>query len=142
MLTILVSLTLLYLQIRKNEKALTRAEKWNVKLPFSVYLAWISVATIANVTQVLYFISWNGFGLTPEIWTVIMLLVATVVGLLMLLREMDIAFALVLVWAFIGIADKQAAFLNVARTAWLASGLILLVIALTAVKILKLRKGE
>lgn len=142
MLIILVSLTLLYLQIRKNEKALTRAEKWNVKLPFSVYLAWISVATIANVTQVLYFIGWNGFGLTPEIWTVIMLLVATVVGLLMLLREMDIAFAFVLVWAFIGIADKQAAFLNAARTAWLASGLILLVIALTAVRILRLRKGE
>jgi len=140
MLIILVALIYLYLQFRRGEKPLTRAEKRNVKLPFSVYLGWISVATIANVTQVLYFIGWDGFGLAPEVWTVIMLLVATIVGLLMLLRELDIAYALVLVWSFAGIALKQAAYVSVARTAWLGSGLLVIMIALTTIRINRLKK--
>lgn len=140
MLIILVALIYLYLQFRRSEKPLTRAEKRNVKLPFSVYLGWISVATIANVTQLLYFIGWDGFGLAPEVWTVIMLLVATVVGLLMLLRELDIAYALVLVWSFAGIALKQAAYVSVARTAWFGSGLLVIMIALTAIRMNRLKK--
>jgi len=140
MLIILVSLIYLYLQFRRVEKPLTKQEKRFIKIPFSVYLGWISVATIANVTQVLYFINWDGFGLAPEVWTVIMLLVATVVGLLMLLRELDIAYALVLVWSFAGIAVKQAAYLNVARTAWLGAGLLLIMAILTLIRRNKLTK--
>ena len=140
MLIILVSLIYLYLQFRRVEKPLTKAEKRFIKIPFSVYLGWISVATIANVTQVLYFINWDGFSLAPEVWTVIMLLVATVVGLLMLLRELDIAYALVLVWSFAGIAVKQAAYLNVSRTAWLGAGLLILMAILTLIRRNKLAK--
>ena len=142
MLVILISLIYLYLQFRRNANPLTPAEKRYVKLPFSLYLGWISVATIANVSQVLYFIGWDGFGLAPELWTVVMLLVATIVGLLMLLRERNIAFALVLVWAFIGIALKQSAFLDVVRTAWLGSGLILLMVLLTIVRLFRLKKEK
>jgi translocator protein len=142
MLIILVSLVYLYLQFRNNPEPLSPAEKRNVKLPFSLYLGWISVATIANVSQVLYFIGWDGFGLAPEMWTVIMLLVATILGLLMLLREWDIAFGLVLVWAFIGIALKQSAYLVVVRTAWLGSGLIVLMTILTIFRIIKLKKEK
>jgi len=140
MLIILVSLIYLYLQFRRVEKPLTKQEKRFIKIPFSVYLGWISVATIANVTQVLYFINWDGFSLAPEVWTVIMLLVATVVGLLMLLRELDIAYALVLVWSFAGIAVKQAAYLNVSRTAWLGAGLLILMAILTLIRRNKLAK--
>ena len=55
------------------------AKTWAVRVPFSIYLGWITVATIANVTQVLYNAGWNGFGLSPETWLVIMLAVAVVV---------------------------------------------------------------
>jgi len=140
MVIILISLIYLYRQFKQSEKPLTRAENQYVKLPFSVYLGWISVATIANVSQVLFFTGWSGFGLAPEIWTVIMLLVAAIVGLLMMLRELDAAFALVLVWAFAGIAVKQSSNLLVSRTAWLASGLLTIVIILTFVRINRMKK--
>lgn len=142
MLIILASLVYLYLQFRRHDAPLTPVEKRYVKLPFSLYLGWISVATIANVSQVLFFIGWDGLGLAPEIWTVIMLLVAAIVGLLMLLRERDVAFGLVLVWAFVGIALKQSAYQAVARTAWLGSGLIILMIVLTIVRIIKQKKDN
>ena len=79
-------------------------------------------------TQVLFYFGWGGWGISPAIWAVIMLVVATVLGFLMLWREYDIAYTLVLVWAFIGIANSQADTSLVANTAWLVS--LLLVIAM------------
>jgi hypothetical protein len=126
MLTILASLLYIYVQISKEGADLDRNQKWLVKLPFSIYLGWISVATIANVTQVLFYFGWGGWGVSPAIWAVIMLAVATVLGLLMLWREYDIAYTLVLVWAFIGIANSQADTALVANTAWLVSSLLVI----------------
>jgi len=126
MLTILGSLIALYLQFGKTKSSLSSLEVWLVKVPFSIYLGWISVATIANFSQVLFFAGWNGFGLSSIIWTVIMIAVATLLGILMLLREKDYAYAAVLVWAFIGIASKQANYPSVFYTAWAGTGLIIL----------------
>lgn len=137
MLTLLASLLYIYIQIATVKSDFDRNQNWLVKLPFSIYLGWISVATIANVTQVLYYFEWGGWGISPAIWAVIMLAVATVLGLLMLWREWDGAYALVLVWAFIGIANSQAETALVANTAWVASAI--LVIALILVFFLKRR---
>jgi len=126
MLTILVSLISLYRQFNKTESPLTPSELWLVKVPISIYLGWISVATVANISQVLFFTGWNGFGLSPEIWTVIMLAVGAVLGILMLLRERDFAYAAVLIWAFIGIATKQANNPTIVYSAWSAAGFIIL----------------
>ena len=126
MLTILGSLIALYLQFGKTKSPLSSSEVWLVKVPFNIYLSWISVATIANFSQVLFFAGWNGFGLSPVIWTVIMLAVAALLGILMLLREKDYAYAAVLVWAFIGIASKQANYPSVFYSAWAGTGLIIL----------------
>ena len=128
MLTILVSLLHIYIQISKAGSRLDRNQKWFVKLPVSIYLGWISVATIANFTQVLYFFDWGGWGISSAIWAVIMLAVATVLGLLMQWRENNMAYVLVLVWAFIGIANSQADTALVANTAWATSALLVLAI--------------
>jgi hypothetical protein len=126
MLTILMSLISLYRQFNKDESPLTPSELWLVKVPISIYLGWISVATVANISQVLFFTGWNGLGLSPEIWTVIMLAVGAVLGFLMLLRERDFAYAAVLIWAFIGIAAKQANNPTIVYSAWSAAGFIIL----------------
>ena len=96
-------------------------EKWCVDYPFSTYLGWISVATIANITDYLYFIGWDGFGIPPQVWAVIMLAVATSLGLVMALRRRDACYLLVLVWSFAGIAVKQSGVPLVAYSAWLAA---------------------
>ncbi len=77
--------------------------KYGVHLPFSIYLGWLTVATIANASAFLLAMHWEGFGIAPRYWTVYMLMVGTFLGLLLLFRRKDIGFALVLIWAFFGI---------------------------------------
>lgn len=124
MLTLLGTLLYIYMQIAKVSPGMSRAQKWMVQIPFSIYLGWVSVATIANVTQVLYYFDWGGWGISPQIWAVIMLVVAALLGIAMVLREKDTAFNLVLVWALIGIALKQASSQPVSVTAWVVTGIL------------------
>jgi hypothetical protein len=121
MLGLLGLLIVSYLRLNVGRTPVGTAEKWSVDVPFSTYLGWISVATIANVTDWLYFVNWNGFGIAPEIWAVIMLLVASLVGVLMALTRRDSAYLFVFAWSFVGIAIKQAAVPMVAYTAWAAA---------------------
>lgn len=130
MLALLLTLVTIYLRLDNGRVQVSTAEKWCVNIPFSVYLGWISVATIANITDLLYYWRWDGWGIAPELWAVIMLVVATALGLAMTLMRGDVAFLLVLVWSFIGIAIKQAATPIVANTAWVMVLLVALMIPL------------
>ncbi len=136
MLILLGSLLFIYVQIMRAEP-LTTAQKWLVRLPFSLYLGWISVATIANFSQVLFYLDWNGFGISGQLWAAIMLVIAAVLGLLMAWREYDIAYVLVLVWAFVGIYNKFPETALVGYTALAATGV--LVLALVAKPLFKPR---
>jgi benzodiazapine receptor len=126
-LSVLVMLTLLglliasYLKLNVGRTSVGNAEKWCVDIPFSVYLGWISVATVANVTEYLYSIHWTGFGIAPQVWAVIMLAIACLLGFLMTISRRDIGYAFVLVWSFAGIAQKQADTALVANSAWVAA---------------------
>jgi hypothetical protein len=125
MLTLLGLLIASYLSLDVNRASVSRAERWSVDIPFSVYLGWVTVATVANITSWLYSIGWNGFGIAPQVWAVIMIVVASIVGLAMTITRRDAAYLFVLVWSFIGIALKQADVANVATTAWIGTGLML-----------------
>ena len=91
MLTLLVSLIAIYLRLDVGRAEVSTAEKWSVHIPFSIYLGWISVATIANITQWLYYLGWNGWGIPPEVWAVIMLAAGVVISVLMSLTRGDVA---------------------------------------------------
>lgn len=130
-LSVLVMLTLLglliasYLRLNVNHSFVQRTEYWSVDVLFSVYLGWITVATVANITDWLYFIGWNGFGISAQVWAVIMLAVASLLGLAMALTRRDTGYLAVLVWAFIGIAVKQTSAPMVVLSAWIAAALML-----------------
>ena len=124
MLTLLVSLIIIYLRLGIGVREVGAGMRWAVHIPFSVYLGWISVATIANTTDLLYYWNWGGWGISPQAWAVIMLAVAVLLGLIMALRRRDVAFLAVLLWAFAGIAVKQALFPPVANAAWIAALLV------------------
>ena len=66
MLILLGLLIASYLNLNVGRTPVGAAEKWCVDIPFSVYLGWISVATIANISDWLYYVHWNGFGLDPQ----------------------------------------------------------------------------
>jgi len=126
MLGILLTLIVIYLRLGTGRTKVSAAERWFVQVPFSIYLGWITVATVANVTQLLDYLNWGGWGISPEIWTVIILGAATLIGSLVSLTRGDIAYMLVLVWAFAGIAIKHTATPLVAIAAWVAVGIVVL----------------
>lgn len=105
MIVILISLILIN-RILKEEK-LTSRENLFIRLPFSVYFGWITVATIANITTWLISINWNGFGISEIAWTIILLLVGIIIGILTLLANKDIPYGLVIIWAYMGIMVKH-----------------------------------
>lgn len=134
MLILLTSLIMVYLILGVNQTPVSKGERWAVHVPFSIYLGWISVATIANITDLLWYVGWNGFGLAPEIWAVIMLAVAVVLAYLMALRRHDVAYLLVLAWAFAGIGSKQVATPLVSTAAWIATGLVLVAVVVALLR--------
>jgi hypothetical protein len=137
MIVLLGALITIYGRLRSAFPSVTALERWSTHLPFRIYLGWITVATIANTTIVLYDLGWRGAPLTEPLWAVIMLGVATVIGLFFALRLRDAAFTLVLVWAFVSIAVKQN---DAPLVAYTAAGMTF-VLALAAVSALVRRSS-
>ncbi len=132
MLILFASLLIIYLRLGIGEAGQSNLEKYFVHLPFSIYLGWITVATIANITALLVSIGWKGFGLNPQIWTVAVIIVAVLISAGMLFRKKDIYYNFVIIWALIGIAFKRALF-NDAYAVYIAaiSGIIILTVLCT-----------
>lgn len=78
-----------------------------IKASFGIYLGWICIATIANVTAVLVTSGWNGFNISHEEWTIIMIAVGTLLVALTIYRLNNPFLGLAVVWAFLGIAIKR-----------------------------------
>ncbi len=110
-LSVVLMVGLLYCLIRiedvLKDKTYTFAERMLIRNPFAVYFGWISVATIANITTWLVSIKWDGWGIKPDIWTIIMLIVGALLGIVVMYRNMNCAYGLVFIWAFYGILAKH-----------------------------------
>jgi hypothetical protein len=105
MVGLLVSLIVIYRRV--YGQARSRAESIWVVGAFSVYLGWITVATVANASYVLYDLRWDGFGISEANWASIMLVVAALVAGFIAWTRRDWAYTAVLVWALVGIIVKQ-----------------------------------
>ena len=129
MFSLLALLIVIYLSLGIGRARYHGTERWCLALPFSIYLGWITVATIANVTSVLDFVRWTGWGISPVTWTVIMLAGGVLIAALMSLTRGDIAYSFVIIWGFIGIAIKHAGTPTVATSAWIATVLVAVMLA-------------
>ena len=126
MLTLLATLLFTYEGLRKDNDDATRSEFWLASIPFSIYLGWISVATIANASDVLYYFKWGQFGISAEVWMVVILAVVAALAWLMSIRRQDIAYLAVLIWAIFGITVKFPAAGIITSATWAALALIAL----------------
>ena len=129
MLVLLATLIVTYLRLGIGRMAVPAAETWTTRLTFSVYLGWITVATVANVTSLLDYVKWNGFGLAPEIWMSLVLAAVLAIAVLMNFTRRDVAYTLVILWALAGIAVKHAVVAAVAIPTWVVFGLVALTLA-------------
>jgi hypothetical protein len=112
MVILLASLLTMYVRLGIGKSEVSNKEKWFVHVPISLYLGWITIATVANATAVIVDLSINkllysGYWLSEVYWTNFMLLIATIITILMLYKRKDIAYSLVVIWAFIGILTKR-----------------------------------
>ncbi|MBN2443214.1 MAG: tryptophan-rich sensory protein [Spirochaetales bacterium] len=147
MFAILGCLLSIYLRLDIGKSKSSLMEKVFYDIPFSIYLGWITVATIANITAFLVTIGWNGFGIPENIWTIVMIGAAAVITLLVLFTRKDIAYALVIIWALGGIIIKRTNAMfppreGIVVTAGICMGLIGLGVIGTGVKmVMERRKG-
>lgn len=95
----LITLTQIILKLRK----IHQKKRWLLPVTFGMYAGWLMIATVVNIASALVKIKWNGFGLRPELWGVIILTVALVLVLLVLTRLRNAIFPLPVAWAYFGI---------------------------------------
>ncbi|MFP5343628.1 MAG: tryptophan-rich sensory protein [Candidatus Limnocylindria bacterium] len=108
MIALLLTLIAIHLRLWDARSSLTTASRWAIRIPFSTYLGWITVATIANIAQTLSALGVGGFGL--EVETVIaaaVLLIGLAIAVTFVRRFGDVAYGLVIVWAYAGIVVKE-----------------------------------
>ena len=108
MVAFLLVLLRLYIAIRPMKNQMSFIYRLWTFHAFVVYLAWICVATIANVTALLVGVGWQGEPLSPQIWSMVMILIALVLGIFMVGKQKQPAFGFLLAWAFWGIYAKQS----------------------------------
>jgi len=113
LLSVVIMLVLLYslFKIYSNVQRTRPHALWDnifILTMSSMYLGWISVATIANVTALLVSMGWNGWGMTEPMWASIMIIIAAILGITAVFSKQDIPFALVIIWALWGIYSKQS----------------------------------
>lgn len=106
---ILQLVMLLAAYARIDNRTVTAREKWLIRVPFSVYLSWVSVAVIANFAAYLSYARMGGFGINDTVWTVILIVAAAIIAIYVLFKKQDIVFASVFIWAFIGILVRHIA---------------------------------
>jgi hypothetical protein len=109
MVILLGTLAAIYIRLNIGRSAAGTLEKYMVHLPMSIYFGWITVATIANVTALLVAYKWNRFGISEQVWAIIMIGIAAGLALLVLFYRKDLFYALVVDWAVLGILIKRTA---------------------------------
>jgi hypothetical protein len=109
MAALFITLLSIYLRLGTGRSQARAAEKGMVHIAFSVYLGWITIATIANVTAFLVDIGWDRFGLSEQFWAVLVIAVGIVITLGVLFSRNDIYYALVADWAILGILLQRLA---------------------------------
>ncbi len=76
---------------------------WLLPLTFGMYGGWLFIATVVNIPATLVKLKWNGFGLNPEIWAGIILIIAIILVFLVTLKNKNAIFPLPIAWAYFGI---------------------------------------
>jgi benzodiazapine receptor len=134
MFLLLATLISIYLRLNIGKSTASLREKLAVHVPFSVYLGWITIASIANVAVTLVSVNWDGFGINPETWAALIIIIALLITILVIATRKDVAYGLVIIWALVGIAVKQSGNQNIVIITEISA--IIVAVALAAVILL------
>lgn len=108
MVALLLTLVATHLRLWEHRSELRGATFWAVRVPFSVYLGWITVATIANIAQTGQALEIDPAGIDPAIIASGVLLVGLLIAVRFVTQFGDAAYGFVIAWAYAGVAVKEA----------------------------------
>jgi len=131
MFMLLATLIAIYLRLNIGKSTVPLREKLAVHMPFSVYLGWITIASIANVAVTLVSVGWDGFGISQETWAILIVIVALLITLPVVATRKDVAYGLVITWALLGIAVKQGGNQNIVTVTEISAVIIVIALALS-----------
>ena len=103
MLLMLLSLIGIYQGLEMESQPESLGELWLVRVPFSIYFGWITVTIMANVAVALSKAQWDGWGISPSVWAVILTIASFAIAGVIILHFADIAYAMSIVWVYLGI---------------------------------------
>ncbi|HVX28670.1 MAG TPA: hypothetical protein VHB70_20135 [Parafilimonas sp.] len=117
--------------------------------PICFYIGWLITATVACIASWLVYINWNGFGISADVWTMIMIIIACLIYAWFTQKRNMREAASVGIWAFIAIAIRQwNVHSNIVLTAIITSAILLILISIHGYKgryyapFVKLKRGE
>lgn len=120
-------------QVSSQARA-SRVGRGLVQAPVSLYLGWISVATVVNGAIALTAAGWDGWGLPPVFWTIVMMLVGTAIALLLVWQRSDSIYGGVTVWAWVALGVRHLPMLPLAIAAFALAAVVLGAIGLRMVR--------
>lgn len=107
MALLLVNLIVIYVRIGAGTREFSWRDRWLIQIPFSLYLGWITAATVVNAAFVLTASGVSApLGIANETWAVIMFVVTAIIAGGLIFTRRDVAYGLVIVWALSAIASR------------------------------------
>jgi hypothetical protein len=108
MLALVVVTLIVYNKLEIGRTPVSGWERW-LQIPFSIYFAWLTIATVANIAAALISVGWNGFGLSAEVWALVMLVVGAALAVFLYSRlRRDVVIPLTYVYAYVGILARYS----------------------------------
>jgi hypothetical protein len=105
MFVLLGTLVFINVKLLRTESA---TEYWLARVPFNIYFGWITVATIVNFTVALIYINVITSDFLTSILASILIVAATLLGIIIRFKLVNVAYPLTIAWALTAIAIKQS----------------------------------
>ena len=98
---------LILIALEFNRHSFTLREEIFIRLPFSVYFGWITIAYTANIVSFLVSVHWGGLGLSDSFWMIAVLVLGVIIAIAAVIKYKDFVYGLVIIWAYSGILIKH-----------------------------------
>lgn len=135
MLVLLGALVVIYRRLTPERAFVTAGRRWAVHHVFSMYLGWITIASLANLAVTLDYLQRGlQFGLGDLLGFTLAVLTVLAVAGLVAWRHADVVYLLTLTWALIGLGVEHQREPVLAAVAWLAVAAVAVMVALSAVQ--------
>ena len=100
--------TIVLALICKQLLAINDRKHFLLPLTFGLNTGWLMIATVVNVASSLVKLEWNGFGLSDDLWGMIILIVAILIVVFVTTQTHNAAIPLPIAWAYFGIHKSLA----------------------------------